>query len=307
VKQPTIAIPDSLIRNRIDLHGDAGRQWAAALPGLIAGCADRWSLTLHPPFPRLSYNYAAPVTRADGTPAVLKVCYRDKEFYTEEAALRIYNGRGASRLLESDLDQGALLLERLEPGAPLSSLADDEQATSIAAAVMRELWRPAPAEHRFPTTADWFKGFARTRAQFGGGTGPLPRRLFEHGEALFADLLASQAEAVVLHGDLHHGNILAAQRQPWLAIDPKGIVGEPAYEVGALLPNPSRLQSEPLPAPILARRVDQLADELRFDRARVRGWGVAQAVLSACWSVEDHGRGWEWAIRCAELLAALPE
>jgi streptomycin 6-kinase len=185
-------------------------------------------------------------------------------------------------------------------------LTDDGQATSIAAAVMRGLWRPAPANHAFPTTADWFRGFARLRARSGGGTGPLPPRLFAHAEALFADLLAPQAEPVVLHGDLHHGNILTAQRQPWLAIDPKGLVGEPAYEVGALLFNPSRLQADPEPGPILARRVDQLADELGLDRTRVRAWGVAQAVLSACWSLEDHGHGWEWAIRCTELLAALP-
>ena len=115
-------------------------------------------------------------------------------------------------------------------------------------------------------------------------------------------------EAALLHGDLHHHNILAAGRQPWLAIDPKGIVGEPAYEVGALLrnPMPELLQSE-RPKRLLARRLDILSERLGFERERLVGWGTAQAVLAAWWSLEDHGRDWEKWITCAELLAELLE
>jgi streptomycin 6-kinase len=108
------------------------------------------------------------------------------------------------------------------------------------------------------------------------------------------------AEPVLLHGDLHHWNILTSEREPWLALDPKGVVGEPGYEIGPLLLNPT-LQ----PGHVLARRIDQLAEELGLDRERLLGWGLAHAVLSAWWSVEDHGHGWEEAITCAELLAAL--
>jgi streptomycin 6-kinase len=109
-----------------------------------------------------------------------------------------------------------------------------------------------------------------------------------------------------LHGDLHHGNILAAERQPWLALDPKGMIGEAAYEVGALLRNPMpRLLRESQPGRILARRVDQLAEALGFDRSRLLGWGTAQAVLAGWWSYEDHGHGWEPWIACADFLAAL--
>jgi streptomycin 6-kinase len=114
------------------------------------------------------------------------------------------------------------------------------------------------------------------------------------------------AAPVVLHGDLHHDNIVAATRAPWLAIDPKGVVGEPAYETGALLRNPMpQLLAMPDPARLTRRRVDQLAGELGFDRARIRGWGLAQAVLSAWWSIEDAGTGWEFGIAVAELLASM--
>ena len=246
---------------------------------------------------------------SDGAEVVLKAGVPNKELRTEAAALRAFNGRGSVRLLGADPDAGLLLLERLRPGAVLTALADeahDDAATTIAAAVMRGLRRPAPPGHDFPTVADWGKGFARLRARFGGGTGPLPQARVEEAESLFAELLASSAPAVLLHGDLHHDNILSAERQPWLAIDPKGVVGEPAYEVGALLRNlwPDR-HAHRNPARLLERRARQLAEELELDLARVRGWAVAQAVLSAVWSVEDNNDGWGAAIADAERLAAI--
>jgi streptomycin 6-kinase len=137
-------------------------------------------------------------------------------------------------------------------------------------------------------------------------SGPLPIGLVDQAEALFAELIASMSEPVLLHGDLHHENILSANRQPWLAIDPKGLMGEPAYETGALLRNPMpRLLNMDRPGQVLARRIEQLSDHLELDRARIRGWALAQAVLAASWTLEDHGRDWEPWIVCAELLAAL--
>jgi streptomycin 6-kinase len=163
-----------------------------------------------------------------------------------------------------------------------------------------------PPEHPFPSVAEWAAGLGRLRDHFGGTSGPFPTTLVEAAEGLFTELISSMSEPVLLHGDLHHANILAAERQPWLALDPKGLVGEPAYEVGAFLRNPMpQLFAAPQPGRILARRVDQLAEELGFDRARLLGWGLAQAVLAAWWSFEDHGYGWEPWIACAELLAAL--
>ncbi|MGO8947281.1 MAG: aminoglycoside phosphotransferase family protein, partial [Ktedonobacterales bacterium] len=105
---------------------------------------------------------------------------------------------------------------------------------------------------------------------------------------------------------LNFGNVLSAQRESWLAIDPKGIIGEPAYDTGIFLRDPvTRILNTPQPERFLARRIDQLAEELGFDRERIRDWGFAQAVLSACWFLEDNGVGWEGALRCAELLAGI--
>jgi len=302
------AIPDDFVRTQIDIHGAKGQDWLDRLPAILDSRARQWGLTLGPPFPHLSYNYAAPALRVDGAAVVVKACTPTDEFPLESAAMRVYDGRGAARLLAVDPANQVMLLERLEPGTLLLTLEDDEEAVGIAAGVMRALWRPVPSDHPFPSVADWGEGFARLRRRYDGGTGPFPSALVDEAERLFGELNASAGAPVVLHGDLHHYNILAAGARGWLAIDPKGLVGEPAYEVGAFLRNRLPL---PLPNPeagrITARRIDGFAAALGIDRARLRGWALSQAVLSAWWSLEDHGHGWEPMIGLARLVAAIRE
>jgi len=296
-------VPDGFTQNVIDVHGDAGADWLKALERTIAECERRWSLRVMPPFADLSNNYVAPVFCADGTEAVLKLGVPQDRFLPEMVALRLYDGRGTVRLLEADDGLGAMLLERLKPGTLLSSLTDDEQATSICAQVMRQLWRPPPPEHKFPTVAQWALGLEKLRARFGGSTGPFPAYLVERAETLFSELIGTMSAPVLLHGDLHHYNILAAARESWLAIDPKGVAGEAEYEVGAFMRN--RVLPGTSPERLLARRLDQFADELGFDRERILGWSFAQAVLSAWWSYEDSGSIGNEAIICANLLAEI--
>lgn len=301
-------IPEDFAGTIVALHGEAGRRWLDGLPALIEHCARRWELKVGPPFAPLSFNYAAPAEGPRGERLVLKLGVPSGEILREAETLLAYGGRGAARLVDSDAARGALLLERLEPGTPLAALCeeDDGAATAAAAAVMRELRLAAP--HRpglFPTAADWGGGFEKCRAHFGGGVGPFPTKLFEEAESLYAELLSTSAPPILLHGDLHHDNILAAARAPWLAIDPKGVVGEPAFEVGALLRNPMpQLLRRPDPVRLTERRVARLADELGYERERVRGWGLAQAVLSAWWGIEDGGELGEFGLAAAEILAA---
>lgn len=298
-------IPDDFARTIAEVHGEKGRQWLADLPALLADLEQRWGLTVNAPFPNLSYNYVAPTVTTEGVEVVLKVGVPNPELASECAALRLYDGRGSVGLRESDARAGALLLERLRPGAALWDRTDDEQSTAIAASVLKQLRRPAPREpYPFPTVEDWADGLARMRHRFGGGTGPLPAVLVDQAEALFRDLLATSDAPALLHGDLHHGNILSAERAPWLAIDPKGLIGEPAYDTGAWLRNPlPQLLNWPSPKAVLARRIAIFAETLTLDPARIQAWGMAQAVLSAWWTVEDHGYGWEPALALAELLA----
>jgi streptomycin 6-kinase len=300
-------VPDDFARAIVAFRGAEGLAWLRGLNASVEECAARWSLEVGPPFLPLSYNYVATATRADGARLVLKICFPDAEAATEREALRLFDGRGSVRLLDSDEGRGALLLERLEPGTKLAEMCetDDEGATSFAANVMRNLRRPAPRAHHFPSVARWGEGFGQHRARFDGTSGPIPSRLFDEAETLFRDLNESAAESVLLHGDLHHENILAARRAPWLAIDPKGVVGEAAYEVGALLRNPNtQILAWPNLARVMSRRVRQLSEELGFERERVRGWGLSQAILAAIWSCEE-GADTEHGVACAEAIAAV--
>jgi streptomycin 6-kinase len=283
-----------------------GSTWLEDLPKRIEEISDRWSLTVGPPVDNLSYNYVATATRSHGKEAVLKLGPSNSELTTELEALRLYEGVGIACLLESDPGAGAMLLERLRPGQMLSTLDDDDAASSVAAGIMRQLWRPLPLNHQFPTLVRWFRDLTDLRGKFNGGTGPIPSHLFEGAESIFADLITSQGTPVLLHGDIHHYNILTAQRSPWLAIDPKGIAGEREFDTAQYLLNPwPHLLQRPNPKRILARRIDQFSEELGFDRARVRGWGIANAVLSACWGIDQENFDHRYDLRCAELLSTI--
>lgn len=291
------------------VHGQARADaWLQQLPGILARCAQRWQLTILAPFENLSFHYVTPAQRADGTPVVIKVCSPTGEFARTAHAMQLFAQRGGARVLEVDERDEVLLLERLEPGSSLARLvpAEDERATSILISVMRQLWRQAPAQHNFPTVAHLFGGLQRLRTRFGGGCGPIPRHLLEAAEAQVAELLATPLPPLLLHGDLHHENILLAGSQ-WRVIDAKGVVGDPGYETGLLFYNPMPcLFSLPNLRALLARRLDQLSAELAMDRARIRSWGLAQCVLSAWWDIEDGASEPTCGVlECAEILAHL--
>ena len=295
-------IPDGLARFATETGG-AALQWLEALPDLVAACADRWDLTLAPPF-ETEISYVAPVVRADGTNAVLKITLPDPESREEAAALRHWDGEGAVRLLDADGERSALLLERLEPGTSLWELRDEEEANAIAARVLERIWRPPPPGHPFETLADraapWIETIPRSWEALGR---PFERELVEEAVAALRDLIPTQGEQVVVHQDFHGGNVLAAGREPWLAIDPKPLVGEREFDTASLLRDRrDELARDPHAPRRLRRRLDQLAGDLDLDRGRMRAWGIAHAVA---WGFGPSGI-YEEQIECARLLAATP-
>lgn len=284
-------LPSVFICTIHNTFGEQGDHFLQNLPNLLDEYTQRWRLTLQPPFENLSYHYVAPAVRVGNGEVVLKLGVPHRELWSEVEALAFFNGRGSVRLVEADPAGGALLLERLWPGHPLRDLVeeDDEQATALIADVMAALWRPAPLDHTMLTIQVWASELDALRPTFGGGCGPFPCHLVDAAEHLFAEFLASSGPAVVLHGDLHHGNILSTSEGGWLAIDPKGVVGEREFEAYAMLRNPPGWPlTQPDPARTLRRRIDQLADRLGLDRERVRGWAVAQCVLSAWWDYNEE-------------------
>ena len=295
-------LPDILISNIRSAFGARGEAWLETLPDLLEQTAQRWNLNLFPPFDALSYNYVCPVRCADGSGAVLKLGVPDPELTSEIEALRLYAGRGAARLLQADAEKGALLLERLRPGSMLADMKDDDRATEIGAEVMKALWRTAPPQNNFLTIEGWASGLKKIPERYPQEC-PLPQELVDLANGLFAELLPSQTARMVLHGDFHHYNVLSSG-ESWLAIDPKGLLAEPEYEVTSFLRNPFDLVDRPDALRVTERRIAILCERLGFDRKRVRQWAIAHAVLSAWWDVEfdgDISRA-SGSLRCAEIF-----
>jgi len=274
----------------------AGGAWLDSLPRLVAECAELWSLRLGTPF-EAHISYVASAELADGRRAVLKVNFPEPESEREPDALLHWDGEGAARLLDHDPERRALLVERCEPGTQLWEVADEEEANGVAASVLRRLWRRPPDGHEFRLLAEqaasWVAELPAHWEHFGR---PFERALLDEAVGFLREAGPAQGEPVLLHQDFHGGNVLRATRQPWLAIDPKPLVGEREFDTASLLRDRRpELLGDPAATARVRRRLDQLAAGLDLDRERMRGWGVAHALA---WN------GDEGMIACARLLAA---
>ena len=221
----------------------------------------------------------------DGGGVVLKLTKQASDELHSGTVLRAFAGDGAARVYESEV--GAVLLERLDPGGELVNLvrrgADDEATTILAQLMAKLMNHTAPAE--CPTVADWGRGFERYGRS---GDAQIPDGLVKQGQALYEQLTFSQRTTMLLHGDLQHYNVLFDRERGWTAIDPKGIVGELEYEVGASLRNPGELPEFFTNRATIERRLEILTTLLPIDPTRALRWTFAQAVLSAIWTFEDE-------------------
>jgi len=227
----------------------------------------------------------------DSQAVVLKVIKQPGDEWHSGEILKAFAGNGVVRVYEQT--PGAVLIERLKPGNSLVEMAlngKDEEATDILANVIqqmssiessksaRESWKA------FKTVQDWGKGFDRYVAT---GDNQIPVELVEAGHHVFSQLCASQRGPRLLHGDLQHYNVLFDSRRGWGAIDPKGVMGELEYEIGAALRNPMERPELFLSCATIDRRLRQFSNKLNLDYERMLKWSFAQAVLSALWDIED--------------------
>lgn len=216
---------------------------------------------------------------------VLKVAKHHGDEWLSGCVIRAFHGCGVVRALEDT--EGAVLLERLAPGRPLTAMVRDEDdaAVEIAASLIARMRASnAFAPPGTPSVDDWGRGFTR---YLDGRDQPLPRRLVERAFHEFSRLAGSQRQSQLLHGDLHHDNVLFDSVRGWTVIDPKGVTGEVEYEIGAFLRNPTTTLHEHFSPTAVARRIRRFADRLDIDPQRTLHWGFAQAVLSLVWSLED--------------------
>jgi streptomycin 6-kinase len=257
------------------------RAWLARLPQLRDECAEQWALQLGKPFADASASLALPAKLPDGGDAVLKLCFPHRESEHEADALARWRGNGAVRLLAHDRERWALLLERCRPGTPLSDLEADA-ALDVIVGLLSRLWVVVGQSFRLlADEAAWWSSYLAERWERAGR--PFERELLDAGLGALHDLSPTQGEQVLLHQDLHAGNILRSEREPWLVIDPKPLVGEREFGLAPVIRSGELGHSEQ----DVRHRLDRLSSELDLDRDRARRWALGQTLA---WAEGDSAR-----------------
>jgi streptomycin 6-kinase len=263
-----VHIPDGLKWLQEDANGKA---WLAALPDLLSDLVRAWDLDLGAPFGKSHVSYVAPAIRGTER-AVLKVQWPHEESGYEADALRTWDGDGAVRLLAEDENRHALLLEHCHPG---SALGDAKSVDPIAVIVdlLPRLWKPAgPPFKSLSMEAEEWSATLYSDWQAAGKL--CDRGLIDAAAEFIEQLATSSREDVLVHQDLHGDNIIAAERQPWLAIDPKPLLAEREFSLAPIVRSFEFGHSRSA----VIQRLDRLSLGLGLDRERVRGWTIAQTV-----------------------------
>ncbi|MFH8581857.1 aminoglycoside phosphotransferase family protein [Streptomyces zaomyceticus] len=279
-----IHVPEELAASQAKYNGEAGRAFVAALPERAEEFLGRWGLRVTGPSMYGMASLVLPVERtADGTRAALKMQILDDETEGEPIGLRVWDGAGVVRLLDHDAATGTMLLERLDEARPLTSVADTREALGVVAGLLARLVAvPAP---------QGLRGLGDIAAGMLAEVPGAAERLDAEDAAVLRDCAAAVREVAgepgdrLLHWDLHLGNILAAEREPWLAIDPKPLAGDPGFD---LLP---ALLDRFDPDEVLWR-FDLLAEVVGDrDRERAVAWTLGRVLQNGLWDVEDGEDG----------------
>ncbi len=293
---PRIEVPEALVSGHRKFFGETGHNWIDALPDLATGLLDRWQLQPDGAPTCGAWALVLPVVRADATPAVLKLQPITDHTVGEPDALRAWNGNGAVRLLDHDPESGSMLLERLDADHPLATVRDDLAALQILSELLARLSAvPAPAGMRRLSDcgADLLHRVPRALT--------LERDPSQHGliracASALEEVLPEAGDRLV-HEDLHFDNILAPhptdQREPWLAIDPNPVAGDPGFALLAALHNrwEEAVATGDVPRAI-RRRFDLMTDTLGLDRKRATAWTLARILQNALWDVEHDDTMW---------------
>ncbi|ASP35170.1 aminoglycoside phosphotransferase family protein [Labrenzia sp. VG12] len=252
-----------------------GRNWLKCLPDLLAQCRDRFQLQqVGDPFSSGNVSYVLPAKR-HGADAVLKLQFPDRECRFEADALKHWDGQGAIRLLDHAPDLNAMLLERCRPG---QFLADDPDVDPLAvlSGLLKNLLKPAgPPFTRLSEEAALWRNSLESDWEDAGR--PCERRLVDAAMAAASDLPKDETDLVLLHQDLHGHNVLSSERSGWLAIDPKPLVGDPAFSLSPIVRSFEFGHSKNA----ALYRLDRLSEELGLDRERARHWTIAQTMAWA--------------------------
>jgi streptomycin 6-kinase len=249
--------------------------WLERVPDLVAQCVEEWSLQLSEPYPSGAAGYAVRTELPDGRPGVLKLIYPDRESEHEADALALWDGHGAVQLFARDDDLSAMVIERCEPGTTLAAAGADVALEALIALLPRLWVETGEPFHTLEDEAAWWIGYLPEQWERSDRT--VERRLVDAAVEALSTLSRSQGQQVLLHQDLHGDNVLAAEREPWLVIDPKPLIGEREFAVAPIVRSFELGHSKR----DTLHRLDRLTSELGLDRERARGWTIGQTMAWA--------------------------
>jgi streptomycin 6-kinase len=293
-------LPLKFRQNIKGLYGAKGEKWLDDLPQTLEEICVKWNLTLEDFFPNLSFNFVAKCFDNKGEKYVLKVGVPDEDspLLTEKRTLEAFDGKGAVKVLRYDEKLCAMLLERAIEGKTLSETCGEDyaKAVEIAIEVLKKLPRNPPDKTQFINLETWIDGLNRAvKAGFA------PEKVSK-AQAFFAELIEPFEKKILLHGDVHFDNILSARREPFLLIDPKGLIGEIGYEIAVFLNDlagwTEHLVNRKM---ILETAVKRFSVEFAVSSQNLRKWCFAFAVLSAWWMMEDFGENCEKTLALADI------
>ncbi|MFF3301683.1 aminoglycoside phosphotransferase family protein [Streptomyces sp. NPDC001741] len=305
-----MAMPQEFVRNTVDREGECGEAWIAELPDVVEELLGRWGCVPDGEVMHGGVGLVVPVRREGEGDAVLKVSFPHPGNVHEPDALVVWAGCGAVLLHERDDERFAMLLERVRPST-LAEVEDGDEVVAVAGRLHRRLTVPAP--HGLPRLCEragaWEEQLRKDAREL---THRLPPRVLDAALATVRELGRVQPDTLV-HGDFHARNILRADREPWLAVDPKGYAGDPAYDGGTLLKSRALrlLEADDL-RKAAHRALDVFTEAAELDRDRVQRWAQFHAVQAAFWG-RRHGfriarsgprRDWltDFADRLADML-----
>lgn len=291
-------LPEKFVRLMTESHGASGAKWLAELPKIIAEIEANWQIKVGDSFENLSYHFVVPCRLYSGDEAVLKIGFpeQDSPVFNEAETLKLYNGQGAVKFLNLDEERLALLLEILKPGKTLREYfrGSEEECAGIAIKVLQKIIRKPPENNNFVRLEKWFAGFERAaKTNFPAETLKKARKFYEE---------LSNAETFLIHGDFHHENILSASREPFLVIDPKGIVGQIGYEISVFLNNHVWILKDDKDLIEKTQKVvRQFSEAFEIAPEVLKKWAYAQCTLSAWWTFEENGKNWKTDLEFAEI------
>jgi streptomycin 6-kinase len=302
MKGNTMQISSEFQDKIINAFGSDGKAWLQSLEDTVKTYLEQWSLTSEGPVRNLSYNYVLKVRDSKGTPLILKLGVPNFDTANEMVTLQAYDGAGCARILKSDQKSGVMLLERLVPGIMLSEETDEMIVLENYIKVWKAIRRPVPNGGETPSLTHWFEGLKRYRET---GDVQISKEHIQLAEEFFQQVIHTSEGPELLHGDLHHENILYSEQKGWMAIDPKGVAGDPYFDVVSFLIN--QLDSKAQPKNILKLRVDTISEQLGLDRGRLLKASIALGTLYASWGIEDHDPDWEKTYQCVKWFIEFRE